>query len=210
MTLTDGPILVGFVNVVLFTTTRRVIPKRPAGLPITSKSSRDMTTFNGPKSPNGDIVYATEEPDSPTTEEGGYGYGYASKKPEGLGITIHTRPVITSPPAVWSASTPPASHSYGGQVYSPQLPPAFTPPNTTQSTMFFAPSSPSLHSSVSISFSEVNPIYHLPIHRQTIPTLIMTPPSPTPSQRTMLTVNTVDREREIAEARSALPALTRF
>ncbi len=79
---------------------------------------------------------------------------------------------------------------------------------------FFTPSSPELHSVRSTTVSEVNSFrsFEVPIHLQPIPVVITTPPSPTPSQRSRLSVITSEssRERDIARARDILPALERF
>jgi hypothetical protein len=117
------------------------------------------------------------------------------KKPQGTFAT----PSPTHPPSqgYWRTPVP-----EDGRLY------------TTQGGHFFAPSSPDLHSVRSMTVSEGDSfrLFEVPIHLQPIPVVITTPPSPTPSQKSRLSVITSEssRERDIARARDRLPALQRF
>ncbi|KAG8863377.1 hypothetical protein FRB96_008869 [Tulasnella sp. 330] len=191
-------LLSGAVNVVLFTTTRRVIPKR-SSLPLSVPHSKiikngNVSTTNWPPGLDASAFAAyANEPETPTTEDGeemtptkSSGFTYSNHRPNHSRSSSDT---LTIPSPSFQPLNP---NSPGGARY------------------YFAPSSPELQS---IQESPVSLRLQLgtPVHLRQIPMVITTPPSPSPSQRTHTTTTTdTGREREVMEARSTLPMLTRF
>jgi len=189
-------LLSGAVNVVLFTTTRRVIPKRSSVVNEVEKMEAGSYTSRPPGLTITSITY--QAPETPTSEDGD-----DCDTPKGDLSSKFPEP----PRRYWGSSMlspydSPDAVSPGWEDHHPTF-----PPPAHQGAMYFAPSSLDLQSVGSISRS-TPPLNLRPIP---IPMVVTTPPSPSPSQGTVVTASTdPDRERLVTEARASLPTLTRF
>ncbi|KAG8956307.1 hypothetical protein FRC04_004387 [Tulasnella sp. 424] len=216
--VTDGIFLLGgTINVAIFATTRQIKPK-PDVLP-THVETKNISKLvvSAPQLPprchaSLDKVLK-RQPDSPSTEEGGF--SAAQEKKIKIGKPLHrTSTESDSLPRDSCSSEPRMPPSLPIHAPIPRTPPpraASFSSTDGENDYSFRPSSPGLRSVPSfhsITVSEVENSLAVPVHLRPIPIVITTPPSPSPSIRTYNTATTIDVQRDHREA--MMPTLSRF
>ncbi|KAG9035189.1 hypothetical protein FRB95_011923 [Tulasnella sp. JGI-2019a] len=207
-------LLSGAVNVILFTTTRRVIPKRTSlPQPVQDKMF------------NGDVLHITRrppgldaaafaayahDPSSPTSDD-----EMTPTKYKGFVYPVGKNHRRSSSDPTSTTSSLNDSLTIPSPVFHPFHAPnslalSTTATGSSGARYYFAPSTPQLQC-IQESPVSLRSRPETPVHLRPIPMVITTPPSPSPSQRTHTTATTdTTWERVVAEARSTLPMLTRF
>ncbi|KAG9050692.1 hypothetical protein FS837_003030 [Tulasnella sp. UAMH 9824] len=215
---TDGIFLLsGAINVALFSTTRQ-ITSAPDSLP-THVETKNISklVISAPQLPprcHASLEKVLQrQPDSPSTEEGGF--SAAQEKKIKIGKPLHrTSTESDSQPRDSCSSEPTRPPSLPVLAPLPRTPPPHAStfsPVEGRNTYSFRPSSPSLRSAPSfqsITPSEVENSLSVPVHLRPIPIVITTPPSPSPSMRTYATATTIDVSRDHRE--TMMPTLSRF
>lgn len=213
--VTDGIFLLsGAINVALFATTRQITPE-PDSLP-THVETKNISklVISAPQLPprchaSLDKVLK-RQPDSPSTEEGGF--SAAQEKKIKIGKPLHrTSTESDSQPRDSCSSEPTVPPSLPIRAPIPRTPPPHAATFLGGNDYPFRPSSPGLRSIPSfhsITVSEVENSLSVPVHLRPIPIVITTPPSPSPSMRTYATATTIAVERDHRE--TMMPTLSRF